>query len=165
MISPTCSCFISYSHMDEPFAQKLYGRLREAGLDVWYAAEDMQAGKKIHEQINQAIGSHDKLLLVLSGHSMGSEWVITEVRRARRHEVREGRRMLFPIRLVGFDQIRDWECFDADTGKDLAVEVREYFIPDFSRWKEGTAFEKALVRLLNDLRAEDAGGKAQGTVS
>jgi len=26
-------------------------------------------------------------------------------------------------------------CFDADTGKDSAREIREYFIPDFSNWK------------------------------
>ena len=23
--------------------------------------------------------------------------------------------------------LRDWECFDADSGKDLAAELREYF--------------------------------------
>jgi len=26
------------------------------------------------------------------------------------------------------------KCFAADSGKDLAGEVREYFIPDFSGW-------------------------------
>ena len=40
--------------------------------------------------------------------------------------------MLLPIGLVPYATIRDWECFDADTGKDSAREVREYFIPDFS---------------------------------
>ncbi|MGA2852744.1 MAG: hypothetical protein ABSE90_01235 [Verrucomicrobiota bacterium] len=29
------------------------------------------------------------------------------------------------------ETLRDWTCFDADRGKDLAKEVREYFIPDF----------------------------------
>jgi hypothetical protein len=49
----------------------------------------------------------------------------------------------------------EWECFDADGGKDLAVEVREYFIPDFSSWKDHDAFEKGFARLLKDLRAEE----------
>ena len=49
---------------------------------------------------------------------------------------------------------RQWECFDADAGKDLALEVREYFIPDFSNWEESDAFERAFERLLSDLRAE-----------
>ena len=51
--------------------------------------------------------------------------------------------------------LRDWECFDADSGKDLAVEVREYYIPDFSQWKDLDAFEVAFNRLLRDLKQED----------
>jgi len=43
--------------------------------------------------------------------------------------------------------------FDADSGKDLAVELREYFIPDFSNWKNHDAFEKAFERLQKDLQA------------
>jgi hypothetical protein len=42
----------------------------------------------------------------------------------------EKRRVLFPLRLVGFEALRDWELFDADTGKDSAREIREYFIPE-----------------------------------
>ena len=67
--------------------------------------------------------------------------------------------MLFPMRLVDFETLRDWECFDADTGKDSAREIREYFIPDFSNWKtDHDAYTKAFERLLKDLRAEKAAG-------
>jgi hypothetical protein len=90
----------------------------------------------------------------LSETSMQSEWVATEIYHARRREVREKRRVLFPIRLVPFEQIRDWKCFDADTGKDMAREIREYFIPDFSNWKDHDSFEAEFTRLLDDLRAE-----------
>lgn len=38
------------------------------------------------------------------------------------------RRKLFPIWLVGMDAIKGWKCFDADPDKDLAREVREYYI-------------------------------------
>jgi hypothetical protein len=99
---------------------------------------------------------HDRLLLVLSESSMQSEWVMNEIQRARETEVREGRRKLFPITIVEFDKVKAWRRFDADTGKDLAKEVREYFIPDFSNWKEHDAFEKAFERLLRDLKAEEA---------
>ena len=105
---------------------------------------------------NRAIQLHDKLLLILSENSIKSEWVMTEIRKAREVEKKENRRKLFPIRLVDFDTLRDWTCFDADTGKDLAVEVREYFIPDFSNWKDHDAFEKSFARLLQDLRAEES---------
>ena len=62
--------------------------------------------------------------------------------------------MLFPISLVSFNQIQDWECFDADTGKDSAREIREYFIPDFSHWKDHDSYQEAFQRLLRDLAAE-----------
>jgi uncharacterized protein YjbI with pentapeptide repeats len=150
------SCFISYSHQDEAFSQRLHSRMQSENLRVWYAPEDMKGGRKLHEEIFHAIQIHDKLLLVLSENSMKSEWVITEVRRARKIEREENRRKLFPIRLVDFDAIQRWECFDADTGKDLAVEFREYYIPDFSNWKDHDGFETEFAKLLRDLKATDS---------
>jgi len=65
--------------------------------------------------------------------------------------------MLFPIMLTSYTTLRDWECFDADTAKDLATEIREYFTPDFSNWDhDNSAYQKALDYLLRDLRAEGA---------
>src|SRR5262249_38414735 len=56
------SCFISYSSIDEDFAQRLFSRMRDHHLRVWFAPEDMKGGQKIHEQIDQAIRIHDKLV-------------------------------------------------------------------------------------------------------
>jgi len=86
---------------------------------------------------------------------MHSEWVKTEIANARKREVTQNRRMLFPIRLVDFAAIRNWTCFDADTGKDSAREIREYFIPDFTNWKDYDSFEQAFTKLLRDLKADD----------
>lgn len=149
------SCFISYSHQDEEFSRRLHSRMRSEKLRVWYAPEDMKGGRKLHEEIFRAIQVHDKLLLVLSEDSMKSEWVTTEIRRARKVERDENRRKLFPIRLVDFHAIREWECFDADSGKDLATELREYYIPDFSNWKDHDAFEVEFAKLLRDLKTTE----------
>jgi hypothetical protein len=132
--------------------------MRDEKLRVWFAPEEMKGGQKLGEQIERAIQLHDRLLLVLSESSMRSEWVMNEIQRARETEVREGRRKLFPITIVEFDKVKAWRRFDADTGRDLAKEVREYFIPDFSNWKEHDAFEKAFERLLRDLRDEEKAG-------
>jgi hypothetical protein len=56
--------------------------------------------------------------------------------------------------LVPFERIREWRAFDADIGKDPAREIREYFIPDFSNWKDHDSYQKAFARLLRDLKAE-----------
>ena len=154
------SCFISYSHEDEEFAKRLHSALRSQNLRVWFASEEMKGGKKLHEQIFQAIQIHDRLLLVLSAESMRSEWVMTEIRRAKRVEREENRRKLFPIRLVDFETIQSWECFDADSGKDLAAEVREFYIPDFSNWKNHDSFEQEFAKLLRDLRSQRNDGDA-----
>lgn len=150
------SCFISYSTKDEEFARRLHSRMRDEHMRVWFAPEDIEGGQKLYEQIERAIQAHDRLLLILSESSMQSEWVMTEVRNARKIEVRENRRKLFPIRLVDFQNIQEWRCFDAEVGKDLAVEVREYFIPDFSNWKDHDSFEEAAKRLLRDLKPKES---------
>ena len=149
------SCFISYSTKDEEFAQRLYSRMRDAKLRVWFAPEDVKGGQKLHEQIERAIQLHDRLLIILSEESMQSEWVMSEIRNARKTEIEQNRRKLFPIRLVDFETIKKWKCFDGDNGKDLAVELREYYIPDFSNWKNHDAFEEEFGKLLRDLRAEE----------
>ena len=143
----------SYSHKDEPFARKLYYALTTNDLRVWYAPEDMKGGEKLHEQIDQAIQVHDRLLLVLSEQSMNSEWVKTEIYKARQREIKENRRILFPVALVTFEKIKAWEFFDADTGKDLAREIREYYIPNFTNWTDYDNFQQEFAKLLRDLKA------------
>ena len=90
---------------------------------------------------------HERLLLTLSPDSMGSNWVQTESpvestlsQKARKgwgnqRERVEKKRALFSVRLVPFEEIRKWDLFDADEGRDLAAEIREFYIPDFSEWK------------------------------
>jgi hypothetical protein len=150
------SCFISYSTRDQQFADRLYADLQDKGVRCWFAPHDIQAGKKIHEQIDEAIRRYERLLLILSPNSMNSEWVKTEIRKARKRErtEQEKKRVLFPVRLASFEAIRDWELFDADEGKDLAIEIREYYIPDFSDWKNHDSYAEGLENLLRDLKTE-----------
>jgi hypothetical protein len=149
------SCFISYSTRDQTFADRLYADLYNQGVRCWFAPHDMQGGKKIHQQIDQAIRVHDRLLLILSEDSMKSSWVESEIARARQRELKERKRVLFPISLVPFSYLRDWTLFDADAGKDSAREIREYFIPDFSNWNDHDSYQKPFARLVRDLRAEE----------
>jgi TIR domain len=70
-------------------------------------------------QIDEAITVYDRLLLILSEHSMNSEWVKTEIANARQREIREKHQMLFPISLVPFEAIKAWKAFDIDTERIL----------------------------------------------
>jgi hypothetical protein len=145
------SCFISYSTADQPFAERLYADLQTNGVRCWFAPHNMAGGKPINEQIDEAIRLYDRLLLILSPSSIDSSWVKAEILKARAREVNERRRVLFPLRLVEFAALLKWECFDSDTGTDCARTIREYFIPDFSKWKSKDDYKRALQRLLQDL--------------
>jgi TIR domain/Pentapeptide repeats (8 copies) len=151
------SCFISYSTKDQEFAERLHADLQAKGVRCWFAPEEMKGGVKLHEQIDEAIRLHDKLLLILSEHSMSSNWVKTEIANAREREKREGKQLLFPITLAPFEAIKQWKLFDADIGMDSAREIREYFIPDFSNWKDHDSYQTAFQRLVKDLKAGAVG--------
>ncbi len=152
---PQYSCFISYSFADEEFCKRLWERLRLAGVQVWFASHDMKGGQKIRAQVTDAIGTYDKLLLVLSDSSIKSAWVDHELYTAFHREKTEKRQVLFPIRLVPFETLRQWQAFDADTGRDLAREIREYFIPDFTEWRSEDTFDAAFSQLLDSLRRSE----------
>jgi uncharacterized protein YjbI with pentapeptide repeats len=148
------SCFISYSTKDQEFAERLHADLQDKGVRCWFAPHDIKGGRKLHEQLDEAIRLHDKLLLILSEHSLNSPWVKTEIANARAREEREKKQMLFPITLAPFAEVQRWKLFDADRGVDSAREIREYFIPDFSNWKNHDSYQKAFQRLISDLKAE-----------
>jgi hypothetical protein len=79
-----------------------------------------------------------------------------EIAQSRRKEVRRKRLVLFPISIVAYDKVREWTAFDADTGRDSAMEIREYYIPDFTGWETNrTAYKAAFDKLLKGLKAEE----------
>jgi uncharacterized protein YjbI with pentapeptide repeats len=156
------SCFLSHSTEDKRFCDLLYKRLVSEHVRIWYAPADMRGGDRMVSQINRAINLHDKMIVVLSEASIGSQWVANEIRWARRREQSTGIQALFPIRLVSLEALRDWELIDPETGVDLAADVRGYFVPDFTEWDNRQRFEEQLVALLRDLRADTKMPKRSG---
>jgi hypothetical protein len=64
--------------------------------------------------------------------------------------------VLFPVRLASYDALSAWKMFDADEGRDLAIDIREYYIPDFTEWKNHDSYQKEFEKLLRDLRMDGA---------
>lgn len=139
------SCFISYSSKDQKFAERLYADLQNKGVRCWYAPEDLKIGERLRIGIDESIRVHDKLLLILSKNSIGSEWVEKEVETAMERERRRNRTILFPIRL-------DNSVLNVESG--WAADIRRSRnIGDFRRWKNHDTYSKAFERLLRDLKA------------
>jgi TIR domain len=139
------SCFISYSSKDQEFAERLYADLHSKKVRCWFAPEDLKIGEKFRATIDEAIRVRDKLLLVLSTHSMTSEWVETEVETAFEEEQRRKTTILFPIRL---------DNSVTETHQAWAANIRRTrHIGDFRQWKDHDAYQKAFTQLLRDLKA------------
>ena len=139
------TCFISYSSKDQDFAERLYADLQSKGVRCWFAPEDLKIGEKFWHRIDESIRLYDKLLVVLSQHSVQSEWVEREVMAALEKERQQKRVVLFPITLdEAFKQT------DAPWAADIR---RSRHTGNFVRWKRHDDYQKGLERLLRDLQA------------
>jgi uncharacterized protein YjbI with pentapeptide repeats len=141
------TCFISYSSANEDFAKQILSDLQAKGVRCWFAPEDLKWGAKTWDGIDEAIGKHDKLLLVLSENSIRSDWVEDEVTKGYAEERKRNSTVLFPIRID--DAVME-------TGEPWAVKLRDgRNIGDFRDWEKSEAYQKAFERLLRDLKAEE----------
>ena len=143
------SCFISYSSKDDAFARRLHGDLQSHNVRCWFAPEDMKIGDKIRPRIDESIRSYDKLLLVLSEHSVASKWVEFEVEAAMDKEQEGKPPVLFPVRV-------DDTVMESTTAWAIHIK-RTRHIGDFTHWKNHDDFQKAFNRLIRDLKAEAPG--------
>lgn len=138
------SVFISYSSKDIIFAQHIHSDLQNRGVRCWFASEDMKIGDKLRKRIDEAIHIHEKLLLLLSEHSIKSNWIEDEVEAALEKEQRQQREVLFPIRL---------DNAIIKTNHAWASKLRrQRHIGDFTHWTNPQAYEKAFEGLLRDLK-------------
>jgi hypothetical protein len=141
------SLFISYSSKDEMPARRLYADFQAKGVRCWFAPEDLKIGTKFRQRIDEAIHLQDKLLLLISEHSIASTWVENEVEAALEKEDREQREVLFPIHLddAVMQTSQAW----------VATLRRTRHIGDFTNWTDPQTYQIAFDRLLRDLKKAD----------
>ena len=142
------SCVISYSTADDKLVRRLHSSLQDRGVQCWFAPEDMKTGESLKARIDEAIQSHDRLLLVLSKGSIASDWVKQEVETALARERSQKQTILSPITL-------DDAVLSAETG--WAAEIRgSRHITNFKGWRQWQSYEKSFEQLLHALMVEEA---------
>lgn len=126
--------FISYSHRDSSFVDRLIREIEQKGLDTWMDREDIGGGAAWRAAISQAIRECEVFIVVLSPQSLASRNVTKELSLADKHN-----KPKIPIRYQ--------PC-------EIPPEV-EYQLAGL-QWVDFTeqSFEEALDQLIRALRPE-----------
>jgi hypothetical protein len=121
----------------------IHADLQNEGVRCWFALHDLPIGGRILDEIDKAIRLRDKVLLILSEHSIKSDWVEDEVKTAFEEERKRGQIVLFPIRL---------DDVVMETNEAWAAKLRaDRHIGDFRSWKDHDAYKRRFERAVRDL--------------
>ena len=149
------SVFISYSHDDRVFAERLYNALQSRGIRAWLDKHWMLPGDDIYEQVDRGIRLWDKVLLCCSEASLTSWWVDNEIDRAfeKERELMKQRERkvlsLIPLNLDGY-LFDGWEHEYKDY-------LTERLAADFTGWETDNAkFEREFERVVKAMMTEGA---------
>ncbi|MGD0059669.1 MAG: toll/interleukin-1 receptor domain-containing protein [Verrucomicrobiia bacterium] len=142
------TCFISYSTKDQEFADRLHTDLRTKHVRCWLFSEDAKWGETVWGEIDRGIKLYDKLVVICSENSLQSPAVLREIERALQREDREKKNILFPIRIDDYI----FDKWDHERKADVVKKV----VGDFRHWKDHDAYQKSLVKLLQDLQATNS---------
>ncbi len=140
--------FISYSHADKAFVNKLASNLVKHDAHVWVDTWELNVGDSILNRAQEAIRDSSALLIVLSKASVASEWCKKELSAGLMRELDEKRVVVLPV------LVEDCE---------IPVFLREKMYADFRKdFKTGL---KALVEAVARVTKIDQGrlkaGKSQ----
>ncbi len=71
--------FLSHSVKDRRFAERVARVLRDHGVPVWYSGTNIVGAMQRHDEIGKALARCDWFAVVLSPHSVKSQWVEREL--------------------------------------------------------------------------------------
>ncbi len=136
--------FISYNHEDGDFIDQLEKYLNKKGIRFWRDIHHATSGR-LEKVVDRAIRHNPTFLLILSEHSVESDWVEYEVGKARELEKELKRDVLCPVSLDDAWETAPWSAV-------LMNQVKKYNILDFSAWQDESTFEAQFDKLLRGLR-------------
>lgn len=95
--------FISYSHKDKEFVDKLAIQLVRHNVNVWLDRWELSVGDSLIEKVQDAVDGASALLVILSKSSTSSEWCKKELSAGLLRELEEKRVVVMPVMLEECD--------------------------------------------------------------
>lgn len=95
--------FISYSHGDKSFADRLAAHLMKSHVHVWVDRWEINVGESLITRIQEALQDASALLVILSKSSVNSEWCRKELNAGLIRELEERRVVILPVLLEDCD--------------------------------------------------------------
>jgi ligand-binding sensor domain-containing protein len=89
--------FISYSHSDKKYVNRITIDLENAGMSVWVDEKKIKVGDSILKKIEEGISKCDFFCLVISRHSVNSKWVEREFETALEAQLSTGGPKILPL--------------------------------------------------------------------
>jgi hypothetical protein len=121
--------FISHSHQDKEFVDKLAAQLLMHNEYVWLDRWEIKVGDSLLDKVQGAIRSASALIIVLSKASVASEWCRKELNAGLMRELEEKRVVVLPLLLENCNMpvfLKDKKF--ADFRKDFDAGLRETLI-------------------------------------
>ncbi len=136
--------FISYSHADKAFVDRLAVQLVRARAPIWLDRWELSVGDSLLQRIQDAIQGAGALLVILSRASVDSEWCKKELTAGLVRELDEKKVLMLPV------LIEDCE---------IPLFLRDKVFADFRSGYDAGLKQllKALARYLNDTRGRVPG--------
>jgi uncharacterized protein YjbI with pentapeptide repeats len=136
------TCFLSHSWKDDIFVKRLHADLQRNGVRCWFLPYD---GSYLVSRsgFGKLVRDYDKIIHILSEHSLASTWFQVEIPAALDKEKTEEQQVLFPV------------CVDTaymESPHQWTTDLRQsHHIYDFTQWKHDEEYRKGLDRLLDDV--------------
>src|SRR5712692_2147216 len=134
--------FLSHSRKDGMFVKRLHADLQRNGVRCWFLPYDGSYSVS-RSGFGKLVRDYDKIIHVLSEHSLASNWFRIEVKAALDKEKNEELQVLFPV------------CLDTtymESPHQWVTDLRQtHHIYDFTQWENDEEYRKGFDQLLSDV--------------
>ena len=127
--------FLCHSNKDKKFVRRLAADLQCFEAHAWFDEWEMTAGDSLHERIGHALELSSYVAVVMSQDWLESGWCQKELRQALSREMRQGGKVVIPIRY-----------------KDIAIPA---FLEDKLYLDFGQSYMESLARLVGLIHGVD----------